>query len=191
MKTPVPPTNPQHDPGKTTTPTGMLRHDHEVVLRALGLMERLAQGLEAGGPVDRTALTWVIDFFTTFVDRFHHGKEEQHLFPALERHGIPREGGPVGVMLYEHEESRGLLRAMTQGGDRAIAEAIRGYAALFRGHIDKEEGILFSIAEQVLTEGEQRGLVKAFEAIEQAVAAPGVHEQLLLEIGRLEAACAR
>lgn len=164
----------------------MLRDEHEVILRALALLERLGERLEAGRPVDRKALSWLVDFFRTFADRCHHGKEEQHLFPALERHGVPREGGPLGVMLQEHEEGRGLVRVMAQGDERLTAEAIRGYLALLRAHIDKENGVLFPLAEQVLPEEERRALVHAFQAVEQAVVGPGVHERLLGELARLE-----
>jgi hemerythrin-like domain-containing protein/uncharacterized protein (DUF2249 family) len=187
MKTSIPLTNASHRHPETATPTAMLRHEHEVVLRTLALLERLGRGLGAGEAVDRAALEWLTEFFHTFVDRCHHGKEEQHLFPALERHGVPRQGGPLGVMLQEHEEGRAFLRAMTAGDDRATARAIRGYAALLRAHIDKENGVLFPIAEQVLAAEEQRVLVHAFDAMEQVVAGPGVHERLLAKLAELEA----
>jgi hemerythrin-like domain-containing protein len=164
----------------------MLRQEHEVILRALALMERLGQALQTGATVDRAALKWLIDFFSTFADRCHHGKEEQHLFPAMERHGIPREGGPLGVMLHEHEEGRAFLRAMAKGDDREVAGAIRGYATLLRAHIDKENGVLFPMAEQILPAEEQRELLHAFEAVEQTVAGPGVHERLLARLTELE-----
>ncbi len=171
-----------------TTPTGRLREEHEVILRALGVLERFGRALEAGEAVDREGLAWLQRFFGTFADRCHHGKEEQHLFPALERHGIPREGGPIGVMLQEHEEGRALVRAMAQEDGHRAAEAIRAYAALLRAHIEKENGVLFPMAEQVLPESEQHGLLRAFDAVEEAVAGPGVHERLLAELARLEAA---
>lgn len=184
----IPLTTYGHTHGGSATPTGMLREEHEVILRALALLERFGQRLEAGKPVDRAGLAWLREFFGTFADRCHHGKEEQHLFPALERHGIPRAGGPLGVMLHEHEEGRALLRAMAQGDDRRTAEAIARYAALLRAHIDKENGVLFPLAERVLPEEEQRGLAHAFEAVEEAVAGSGAHERILAELARLDAA---
>ncbi len=188
MKTPVQLADiPGHHHG-TTGPTAMLRHEHEVILRALALLERLGQRLEAGQPVDRTALAWLRDFFGTFADRCHHGKEEQHLFPALERRGVPREGGPLGVMLHEHEEGRAFLRVMAQGDDKRTAEAIRGYTALLRDHIDKENNVLFPLVEQILSEEERQELGRGFDAVEEAVAGPGVHERILAELARLEAA---
>ncbi len=187
MKTGIPLSTATHQ-HHAATPTGRLREEHEVILRALTLLERLGRRLEAGESVDREGLAWLREFFGTFADRCHHGKEEQHLFPALERQGVPREGGPLAVMLHEHEEGRALVRAMAQeGDDRQVAGAIRGYVALLRAHIEKENGILFPLAEQLLPEAEQQGLVHAFEAVEEAVAGPGVHERLLAQLAELEA----
>ncbi len=187
MKTPISLTDIAHRHHESGTPTEMLRHEHEVILRALAVLEVIGHRLEAGETVDRKALGWLRDFFGTFADKCHHGKEEQHLFPAMERHGIPQEGGPLGVMLREHEEGRALVRAMAQDDDRQVAEAIRGYVGLLRAHIDKENEVLFPLAEGVLTGEEQKGLVDAFQAIEAVVAGPGIHDRLIAELTRLEA----
>lgn len=182
----VPLTGVPHHHHEATTATDMLREEHEVILRGLAILKRVGEGLESGRPVDRNALQWLVDFFRTFADRCHHGKEEAHLFPALEGHGIPKAGGPVGVMLVEHEEGRALVRAIAEGDDAQAAAAIRKYVTLLRAHIDKENGVLFPMAEQVLPEEEQRTLVHAFQEVEQTVVGPGVHEQLLAGLARLE-----
>ena len=167
------------------SPITALVHEHEVILRALGVLEQLGGRLEGGQPVDREALGWLLDFFRTFADRCHHAKEEANLFPALERHGLPRESGPLGVMLAEHEEGRALVRGMAEANDREIAKAVRGYVALLRAHIDKENSVLFPLAEQLLSEEEQRALAHAFEEVEQAQG-PDLHERLLAGLARLE-----
>jgi len=41
-------------------------------------------------------------FLEVFVDKCHHGEEEKVLFPAMEEAGIPRQGVPIGVMIYEY-----------------------------------------------------------------------------------------
>lgn len=164
----------------------ILHREHDAILRMLDTTEEVAQLLLEGKPVAPEILTGLLEFFQLFADRCHHSKEEQHLFPALERHGVPREGGPVGVMLHEHETGRGLLRVMAEGADREVAEAIRAYGSLLRAHISKENEILFPIAEQVLAEEEQRAIVQAFDALEQVVVGPGIHEQLLAKLAELE-----
>lgn len=185
MKATIPLTTHAHH--GADSPMAVLTEEHEVILRALAILERLGQRLEAGGPVERDQLEWLIDFFRTFADHCHHGKEEQHLFPALERHGVPTANGPLGVMRQEHEEGRALIRTIAAGDDVEVAAAIRRYVPLLRAHIDKENSVLFPLAGQILSEEEQRGLVRAFEAVEQAVAGPGVHERLLARLAKLEA----
>lgn len=177
-----------HDHHVAVNPTAILRREHEVILRALRVIERIGQDLDARHAVDRSALTCLIEFFRIFADRRHHGKEEQHLFPALELYGIPRQGGPLSVMLREHEEGRALLRDMVQGDDHRIAEAIGDYSALLRAHIDKENRVLFPLAEQVLPAEQQRALVQAFEAVERTAADADVYERLLAQLARLEEA---
>lgn len=180
--------HPHHHHHGPATPTAALRHEHELILRAIALAEGVGGKLVAGEAVERSTLTWLIEFFRTFADKCHHWKEEQHLFPALARRGVPVEGGPIGVMLAEHEEGRRLLRLMAEGSDREAAGAVKAYAALLRAHIDKENGILFPLAEQVLSEAEQQGLADGFDAIEQTMLGSGAHERLVAELLRMEAA---
>ncbi len=167
-------------------PMDILRDEHATILRALAQLEFRGRLAESGGGADEAASGWLQDFFGGFVDRCHHAKEEEHLFPALERHGIPTDGGPLGVMLSEHEEGRAFLETMTAGPPGQRAEAIRGYGRLLRAHLDKENYILFPLAEHVLSEDEQRDLARAFDALERRVVGPGAYEQILKRLAELE-----
>ena len=69
-------------------------------------------------------------------DRCHHGKEEAHLFPAMEARGFLRSGGPTGVMLDEHEQGRACVRGMADAIDAAAA----GDAAAQRRFLDHAAG---------------------------------------------------
>lgn len=172
------------------SPIAQLRAEHDVILRALAVLEHVGHQLEGGHTVDPAVLGWLYDFFSTFVDRCHHGKEEQCLFPLLERSGMPREGGPLEVMLREHEEGRAFFRtmALNSGGARGnTVRAIKGYAALLRAHIDKENHVLFRLAEQVLEGEAQQELAQAFETAEDEVG-PDIHERFVAELAQLEAA---
>ncbi|MGE5781951.1 MAG: hemerythrin domain-containing protein [Nitrososphaerales archaeon] len=44
-----------------------------------------------------------MDFLKNFTNICHHGKEEETLFPSLEKNGMARESGPIARMLFEHE----------------------------------------------------------------------------------------
>jgi len=168
--------------------TQVLRTEHDAILRMLDAAEQVAGQLERGESVSVATLDSLIEFFRLFADRCHHGKEEDLLFPLLEQKGIPREGGPIGVMLHEHVQGRALIKQMVeaaaayakgvQGEGLRWAQAARGYADLLRAHIDKENNILFMMAERILTPSEQTSLAESFEKVEIEKLGPGTHERL-------------
>ncbi len=167
--------------------TQELRDEHEGIKVALLTLGRMSSNLDSGQAVDVDDLEAVVDFLRTFADRCHHGKEEDLLFPALERAGIPKEGGPIGVMLTEHAHGREQIRAMADAiprlreGDldarRDFASAAREYVRLLSDHIEKENNVLFPMADRHIPQEEQAELSEGFERIEQERIGPGVHER--------------
>ncbi len=181
--------------------TDILRDEHRGVERMLAIVEAAGKRLEAGGDVPADLYLNAIDFFRGFTDGCHHAKEEEKLFPALERRGVPREGGPIGVMLAEHEQGRAYVRAMAEAsgryakGDKSAVAALiengRGYAGLLRQHIAKEDGILFPMADKVLSGAEQAQLLKEFETVERERTGPGEHERYHHVLDELEQVAAK
>ncbi len=175
--------------------TEVLRREHDAILRMLEATRQVAQRLESGEHVAPETLDDLIEFFRLFADRCHHGKEEDLLFPLLESKGLPRDGGPIGVMLYEHEEGRKLIRQMNEaakayaqgdaGATKVWAAAARGYATLLSEHIFKENNVLFMIAERLLTGVEQQELAAAFDRVEIEKMGAGTHERLHAKMDRL------
>jgi hemerythrin-like domain-containing protein len=148
------------------TPTDVLRDEHVLILRGLDLLERAAERAARGDAGREAWWSEMAAWLANFADRAHHAKEEELLFPALLRAGLPAEGGPVQVMLAEHGEGRALVAALASPGLRA--EAARIYVGLLRAHIDKENEVLFRLADAVLDEGVQRDLAAAFVAADDA-----------------------
>ncbi len=168
-------------------PTETLKHEHEIITVALDAADREARQIHDTGTVRPAAVEMMLDFFPNFADRCHHAKEEKVLFPRMEERGVPAQGGPIGVMLHEHELGRQYLRACREAlpgakaGDRAavaaLGENLAGYVRLLRGHIDKENGILFPMANRVLTADDQKELEAAFDRVEAEEIGEGVHEK--------------
>lgn len=175
--------------------TQELRNEHEGIKVALAVLDRMADQVEAGQSVNLDDVDQIIDFLKTLADRCHHGKEEDLLFPALEKVGVSREQGPIGVMLAEHDHGRAHISAMTdalaglrEGDPRAgtaFATAARGYVRTLGDHIEKENNVLFVMAERQLSPEEHAGLVEGFERIEQERIGPGVHERYHALLDRL------
>lgn len=179
-------------------PTTELSHEHQAILLLIRVLETMSGRLEAGEPVDPGHLEKAVDFIKVFADKCHHGKEEDLLFPAMEKAGIPRSGGPLGVMLSEHVAGRSYVKAMTeslpgiQKGDqaaaRAFAENARKYGALLTQHIHKEDHVLYPMADARLSPSQQKELEACFADVEEKVIGHGKHEEYHRLLKELEAA---
>jgi len=154
-----------------------LEDEHRVIEKVLDALEGEVTKIEADGPVDLEFFTQTIAFVREFADGLHHQKEEQVLFPKVTAAGVPEEGGPVGVMLTEHAHARELIGQMEQFSEAAasgdetariiITSAGQSYVTLLRAHIQKEDGVLFPMAEELLPEDVKEKLESDFKAAEQ------------------------
>ena len=170
-------------------PTEILSAEHRIIEQVLDCLEKMAQNCATEGRLDQTSAEQALDFFRNFADRCHHGKEESHLFPAMEAKGFPRQGGPTGVMLHEHEQGRAYIRGMAAaieaaaaGQGEAVAQFVanaHGYVGLLRQHIEKEDHCLFTMANQTLTAEDQQRLAEAFQQVEHEHLGLGTHEKYL------------
>jgi hemerythrin-like domain-containing protein len=119
-----------------------LRAEHRVIERALNALELL-------GPTPNPArLAALVDFFRTYADRWHHGREEDLLFATLaEEVPAPLMESMVDL-LEEHEQGRRLVAELAdQPAPERRAELITAYCAMLRAHIRREDGVLFVVAE--------------------------------------------
>jgi hemerythrin-like domain-containing protein len=146
--------------------TDILRDEHQVILRVLLTLESAAEQLAAGGAMPEERWAGMIAWLRAYADRNHHAKEEKVLFPAMIKAGVPDEGGPVAVMLQEHAEGRALLAMMYTGEPADKAAAARRYIRLLRDHIDKENGVLFPLADAVLDERDQAEVCRELASLE-------------------------
>lgn len=154
-------------------PFHILKHEHRIIERALRGLDGVCMRIESGIRIPAESLLEIVSFITTFADSYHHGKEEAILFPALDRRGITREGGPLGVLEYEHQIERELIGDLEQAIDlykeadpeaaARFVDAARAYLRLLVGHIEKEDSILFRIGEEVLDDVEKAALAASFK----------------------------
>ena len=179
-------------------PTEELSHEHQAILTMIGILGKMADGLDAGAAVAPDDLEDAVAFIRVFADKCHHGKEDGLLFPEMEKAGIPRERGPLGVMLSDHAEGRKHVAAMAgalpgiRKADRkaaaAFASAARGYGELLTQHIFKEDNILYPMADARLSPDQQTSLEACFADVEKTVVGEGKHEEFHRLLERLEKA---
>lgn len=160
-------------------PTDVLKEEHDAILLALKVIAAMAKRIDAGGEVPVEHMNSLVDFIRNFADYCHHGKEEDLLFKEMEKAGFPANAGPIGVMLAEHEEGREYVREMAKaaaaGSPKDFAHAAVAYANLLAQHIDKENNILYEMADQSLTPEQQRALEEGFERVEEERMGPEKH----------------
>lgn len=169
------------------TATEILKHEHKIVLKVLDAVRHEAQTIADTGKLNVEKLDKILDFFRVFVDQCHHGKEEEYLFPTMEKRGIPADKGPIPVMLHEHMGGRNTVKAISEAldrarqGDAAATMAVSANLAILddhlRSHIGKENEVLFPMADKVFTPEDQQALIASFEKHEAEEIGEGVHER--------------
>ena len=158
-------------------PTEILKEEHGNVLRKLGALEEAISHLnrkeEISAELGELAAFFKTDFW------IHFAKEEEALFPEIEKF-IPRDSGPTGMMLIEHEELRSTntefqsaIEVYFRDADNLEAKGmIQRYGTHFieflRDHIDKEDNILFMMADMHLDQTQIDKVIKLFHEIEKA-----------------------
>jgi DUF438 domain-containing protein len=152
--------------------------DHETTEK---VFESVGRALATPGGPDPTLLRDALDYFQNYVDACHNKKEENHLFPLIESRGIPRAGGPLAVMLGEHDEGRTLLPRLVEageaylGGDRSVLPQLHDlfiqYSSLLSNHFWKENDILYPMARRVMTEADAAAVVAGIEQTEASFGA--------------------
>ena len=155
-----------------TNVTQVMSDEHQLILRMIALVERNTALMEAGKFRDWQFFLDAVDFIRNYADRFHHAKEEDVLFIELIKNGMPEKQSPIEAMQMEHDQGRSHARAIEEAAQKAldgeigqaaiIIENAKGYAALLRGHIEKEDTILYPLAERVLPEEVRARMLDAY-----------------------------
>ncbi len=158
-------------------PTEILKEEHENVLQKLDSLEEVISHLDKKETISDKLKELASFFKTDFW--IHFAKEEEALFPEIEKF-IPRDGGPTGMMLIEHEDLRNTNTEIQQAigvylrdsDDLETKGMIQRYGThfieLLRDHIDKENNILFMMADMHLDQRQMDNVIKLFDELERA-----------------------
>lgn len=145
------------------SPTDSLRRDHQLIEKMINALKVVSSILKDGKLIPGPILKQAIDFSINFTNACHHGKEEESLFPALERKGMPRQGGPIARMLYEHEITNNLANAIVSSTESYLQNSdanklisdIHNYVEHVEMHLAKENQRLFVMADMILSDQSQ------------------------------------
>ena len=138
--------------------TAHLRKDHDLIEKVIAAMQTTVSLLKDGKKVPESILLPTIDFAKNFTNVCHHGKEEDTLFPALGKVGIPTNMGPIRMMIMEHETTKKIAEKIEEfaktyldvGDPSNLIEGMELYIEHVKAHLWKENNRLFMMADSRL-----------------------------------------
>lgn len=175
----------EEDSSGVDSPLDILKREHDRILENLGLLHGASLCLTLGNLTPQSAirekgtehLSKVLDFFDKDVG-LHFRREEEILFPALEKH-LGLEKSPTRLLLEEHGEVRRWYTRLKkklvelQGGESEYSAAIPAEVQdisshiehLLREHIKKENESLLPLAADLLGENELEEISQRWKSL--------------------------
>ena len=145
--------------------------EHANIVRMLDAFERQLEVFEAAATPDYDVVRGSVDYCVTFLDEYHHPKEDFILDKLRQRDRKTAER--VGDLEAEHVDLAVLTRdllgdidGIAQGREVprvALIAKSRDFVAAYRKHIRLEEEVLFPAAENSLTDGDWKGYRARFK----------------------------
>ena len=143
--------------------TGQLKKEHETINVMLMVLEKICMQIESGEKINSEHLEKVLEFLRFFADKCHHQKEEDILFPAMEKAGMSDYHNTINAILSEHNKSREYIIK--------LEEAIENYKIKKRQNIEKMRTVN---AELRKVQGEHNGMVQLISTFNIVAPEPGM-----------------
>jgi hemerythrin-like domain-containing protein len=138
----------------------MLAGEHRLISRTLDAFDRFIGKVEAGGPLDVVEFNRFIVFFREFVELVHNDKEENVIFPAMQRLGYSKSGAPIAHIHAEHRREEKILFELRQAAVSARPQSsarsarlvglVHELIAFERSHIKKEDELFYPTVKKEL-----------------------------------------
>ncbi len=174
-------------------PRGPLMIEHRLIERMLAHFRKELDRISTNGRTDPVFIDTAVDFFRTYGDRTHHGKEELILFREL---GRKRMSAPdktiMEELISEHATGRVVTAALVDaniryraGDDLAlnvITEKLQFLADFYPKHIEKEDKVFFPSMMKYLPESEQKSMLEEFWEFDRNM----IHEKYRLVVESLD-----
>jgi hemerythrin-like domain-containing protein len=135
-------------------PIGPLMIEHRLIERMVGLLKQEMHAIGEKNEVHLDLIDKGVDFFRTYADRCHHGKEEDILFRDLAKKKLsPEHKKMMDELIQEHVFGRQTVGQLFSAkerygkGDRDALSEIIGFLKVlvefYPAHIEKEDQRFF------------------------------------------------
>ena len=167
-------------------PIGLLMREHRLIERLIKLLEKELDNIKKTKKVNPDFIQKSVDFFRTYADRTHHGKEEDILFRAIKKKKITNYLKNIIKRLeQDHQHARKIVTDLSnqnsnyiQGKTSSIKEItndLEKLVTLYPIHIEIEDKEFFYPSMDYLTEEEQQKMLQEFYDFDKKM----IHEKYL------------
>jgi hemerythrin-like domain-containing protein len=151
----------------------IIRDEHRTLTSVIGSLQLLVHDAAMAAAPDFELFTVILDYIEMFPDRFHHPKEDEHLFTRMRRRSATA-GEMLDGLEAEHRRGEEQTRTLRQllarwrlrgpAAAKVFAGAVDEYATFHWEHMRKEEDVVMPLAETVLTDEDWQAIADAFGA---------------------------
>jgi hemerythrin-like domain-containing protein len=176
-------------------PIGPLMWEHRLIERMIKQVAAEQERMKAGYKGTPGFIEQAVDFFRTYADRTHHGKEEDILFKHLEdRKLAPELKKIMDELVQEHVQARKMVGALSEAGKdygkgnskakASIMSLLKDIGAFYPVHIEKEDKRFFFPILDYFTKAEQDAMLEEFYTFDRNM----IHEKYGKVVEGLESA---
>jgi hemerythrin-like domain-containing protein len=165
-------------------PIGPLMWEHRLIEHMVDLLRVEIDRITSKKTVNVILVEQAVDFFRTYADRTHHGKEEEILFRDLAQKKMsPEHRNIMDELVREHFHGRELVRKLVEAKDLHvngyaealphIARELKELVEFYPKHIEKEDKRFFFPCLEYFTQAEQDRVLQEFRDFDRNM----IHEK--------------
>jgi hemerythrin-like domain-containing protein len=153
-------------------PIGPLMWEHRLIEEMIWLLNKEVENITSKSEINLILIDQAVDFFRTYADRTHHGKEEDILFRVLAKKPLSNDHSKtMEELIEEHVQAREKVGSLIDAKKKylagtgeigPIADCLRELTAFYPPHITKEDKHFFFPCLDYLNISEQERMLQDF-----------------------------
>lgn len=144
----------------------ILFQEHILIQEVISLLQKIASSKKS---ISSALIEKIVDFFKTFADQNHHGKEEDILFKAAQKKELsPSLKKTLAELYQEHKVGRSYISELSQlKEEKKIYPLLQQIITLYTQHIEKENRHFFVPILEYFSDAELDQMLKEFKAFDE------------------------
>ena len=155
-------------------PIEVLIDEHKLILQVVAVIEKKISEINVNKSVNPNHIAIMVDFFRTYADRFHHGKEEGILFSELSPRELKDADKTImNELIGEHVFARKTVNSLENARENyingkpdtlnTVLDLLQVLAKLYPMHIEKEDKHFFYQSMTYFSRQEQENMLGKFK----------------------------